>query len=183
MIEGVLENYELPWEERLGTGMRQTKGNTTELITFSHKRRGNILVTTLLKDDKPISIDTYVADSEGRLLRLMYQEPGERPHWTYEYDVIENTAHITRTDGEGDVLNYRISVLEFDRGKIMRAQMGGDEPMSTITVRRFYDGFRYIIEDVADDAYATIFFDKDGRYLKREHVYSDETALVQEYLR
>ncbi len=68
MIHGILENFNISWKERLGTGMKRTNETDLEDIVFRHEQvSDNVLLCTHLKNNVPENQDVYETDSFGRL--------------------------------------------------------------------------------------------------------------------
>ncbi len=190
MIAGYLEDTHIPWEVRLGTGMRQTTGATIEDIIFNHRRETpTTVVTTLLKEGEQFMEDTYTLDDLGRTIKTTSALAGEPPHWTYEWDYdSDGSVGITRTNPEGEVFRYKMVVTERDsERRILAAEQRSYENDSCLLhIRVERDAAGRIAKQVAEDTeepYMLIFYlDGEGRYLRMEHYYAGELTVSQDYL-
>jgi len=178
MINGIFEHLRTSWKDRIGDGMEIEDG----IITFKHKKKKkNTLVTTLFKNKKPFQIDTYETYASGMLKKLTHQKIGKKPHWIYEYSIVEDLLKISRTNSNGEKISYSMDIIKSDnKGRIITAEyrlVDTDEHFGTIKCKRDKKGrlikekFMYEQEKRVD------YLDKKGRYLKME--FYDEDNLIR----
>ena len=188
MINGYVENLELPWEERIGNKIQQTIGDTIEDLIINKERVDkNNLITTIIKGDEPFMIDTYVTYDSGALKKVTNQFPGENPHWIYQYFYSGDVTFIRRTNPKGKNWFYKMTITEKnDESKVMRAEYREaktDKITGRINVERDDEGNlkKEIFED--DNHKAIIKCDKEGRWLIQKQFENKKPILIQEYLR
>lgn len=190
MIAGYLEDTDIPWEVRLGEGMRQTSGETIEDIIFSHRRESpSEVITTHLKEGVPYMECTYLLDEQGRTIKETSAMFGEPPHWIYTWDYNpDESVGMTRTDPEGQVSTWKMVVTEHDSaGRILAAeQRSYEDDACLLRIRVERDAAGRIVKQVAEDTeepYTLLFYlDAEGRYLRMEHYYEGKLTLIQDYL-
>ena len=173
MINGVLENLDISWEERLGDGMRVVSEGSIEDIVFKHERKDkHTLATALIKDGQPYHIDTYETDHTGMLRKTTVQLIGKQPHWIYKYEIINGNLRVTRINDSGEVIIYNMIIIESDKnGRIKRAEYR--EVKTNILYGTLYcerDGNGKLKTETFEEDVARMatHIDAAGRYLKME---------------
>lgn len=189
MLNGVLENLDISWEERLGRGMRIISEEGIEEIIFQHERKGeHILVSILVKDGHSYHTDTYEINNSGMLIRTMAQLIGKAPHWSYEYAIFTNgNLQVTRTNPHGHVLHYEMIITGLDEDrrpkKAEYREIDTNNLVATLFFERDSNG-RLKAEILEEDGERQItHLDAAGRYLKMEFFVDGKLKQTIEYLR
>lgn len=186
MIHGILENFNISWEERLGKGMKQTTNETLDNIVFRYERTNNILTVTHIKENTPVHQDIYETDNLGRLQRMTSKDCQGKIFWIYKYEHIAEGLSIKRTNPKGKILEYKFIVTDRDKeGRILSGEYRDSENTeSTEKINCKRDEKENMLEETLSEGREalTFFFDEKGRYKKFEILLGEKIHLRQEYV-
>jgi hypothetical protein len=183
MIDGILENTSVKWEDRLGKRMRITTEEEVVNLYIQHERKNEYDIDCkLIKDDNQIyMINTYQTNNRGALTKSTIKLPDKPPHYVYEYQMINGNLRITRTTNGKEITTYDMVVTDrCEDGKVKSAEYRMiDTNMfhGKISCDRDENGklCAEILE--LDNSKEVFHLDAEGRYSKME--FFDKEKLIE----
>ena len=190
MINGYIENLDLPWEERLANVIKEIdKDKIVNFVLEKEREDKNTLVATLVEDGKPSFREIYITNDDGGIKKILFMHHDHyAPYLIEEYELKNEVLYLTRSGNEG-IEKYVIMGTEVDsRGRLLKAEYNflfSGKPYCEIYVKRDSEGnlIEETILNLKNNTRGTYKTDKYGRWLSYEENVGDEFVFMRKFIR